>query len=444
MLSFVSPELAPRPALGMTPVPRLEQRVVPAQLLLSELLSLTAAELEGRLQIELDRNGALELPDAPLCGCGCPAWSGRCGACRDPRDVAPPKPRGEPAAPVDAWADLLSGVGLRPAERPVAALLLADLDQHGVLGDPAMAAARLGLPVEVVGRVVAALRAAGGAGLGAATLAERLALQAGAASGEAGVPAPVRALLATGLDALVAGGPSAAAERSGLSCDEVGDALAWLRGNLAADVVPRPVPAPPRTVDVVVGRSDGHLHVEVVAGPWSVLRIAPSYLAAADHPAVRADVARARGLLDALSRRERTLHRVCEAAITHQIALLDDGPAALRPLSRRELATRLGLHESTVGRAVQGKDVALPRGTTVALSELFASGCAVRRCLQEIISADGASLSDRDLVCALATRGHAVARRTVAKYRAELGLPDRRRRRATAIRTADDPATHRT
>lgn len=156
--------------------------------------------------------------------------------------------------------------------------------------------------------------------------------------------------------------------------------------------------------------------------------------------------AAARWLLRALDRRSETLLRVAHEIVLRQAGFLKGGVAALKPLSRRQIARKLDLHESTVSRATANKYAATPRGV-VALSDFFAgrlaakagpstqgvdhAPAAVRAKLQRLIAGEPAAkpLSDEALVRRLREQGIDVARRTVAKYRHMLRIPPASRRR---------------
>src|SRR6266481_1398631 len=141
-------------------------------------------------------------------------------------------------------------------------------------------------------------------------------------------------------------------------------------------------------------------------------------------------------LLRALDRRAETLLRVAGEIVARQGAFLEGGAAALKPLSRRQVAAVLGLHESTVGRATVNKYAATPRGV-LALVDFFggrlsAKGepaghapAAVRVRLKGLIEAEPTDrpISDDRLAALLRDEGIAIARRTVAKYREMLRIP---------------------
>src|SRR5690606_19674386 len=120
----------------------------------------------------------------------------------------------------------------------------------------------------------------------------------------------------------------------------------------------------------------------------------------------------------------------------------DYGPQALKPLPMTQVADQLGIHVATVSRAVADKHLLTPRGV-VPLRRFFTGGTqtdtgeevswdAIKAALQEVIEAEDKKkpLSDEALAEELKKRGLEIARRTVAKYRDQLGIPPARLRKA--------------
>jgi RNA polymerase sigma-54 factor len=143
----------------------------------------------------------------------------------------------------------------------------------------------------------------------------------------------------------------------------------------------------------------------------------------------------ARWLVRNLEQRFLTIQRVAEAVVARQRNFFEYGDLAMRPLTLREIADELGLHESTVSRATSHKFMATPRGV-VAFKRFFSrqlattsggscSATAIRALLREFIAAEDRRnpLSDVQLTELLADRGVKVARRTVTKYRRSMQLP---------------------
>lgn len=147
-------------------------------------------------------------------------------------------------------------------------------------------------------------------------------------------------------------------------------------------------------------------------------------------------------LVDAIEQRKRTILRVLEAVVEAQREYFDYGPQSLKPLPMTQVADQLGVHVATVSRAVAEKYVQTPRGI-VPLRGFFSGGTqtesgedvswdAVKAALQEVIETEdrSAPMSDDALAAALKDRGIEIARRTVAKYRGQLGIPSARLRKA--------------
>jgi RNA polymerase sigma-54 factor len=98
------------------------------------------------------------------------------------------------------------------------------------------------------------------------------------------------------------------------------------------------------------------------------------------------------------------------------------GERESRPVTRAGIAKELGVHESTISRAVAKKSVQLPNKRIVPLSMFFDRSLNVRTVLREMIADESKPLSDFNLVDLLKKQGFIVARRTVAKYRSMEGI----------------------
>jgi RNA polymerase sigma-54 factor len=196
-------------------------------------------------------------------------------------------------------------------------------------------------------------------------------------------------------------------------------------------------PSAPDVVIVVRPDEPGELHVELTEERRFALCVSPAYdglrrgdgAVAADERSRAAEQARsAAAFVRRLQERWSTIRRVVEWTVAHQHAYVLHGPAALKPLTRATVAAELGLHESTVSRAVAGRTVLLPCGRLVELRELFCAALSTQEALRALIARETRPLSDDDLAAALSADGHAVARRTVAKYRGLLQIPPSTRR----------------
>ena len=193
--------------------------------------------------------------------------------------------------------------------------------------------------------------------------------------------------------------------------------------------------------DVVIGRHEGMWKVSLVDGPYNRLTIHRGYegmirhASEADAGYLRGRLQEARWLLRNLQQRGETLLKVANCLVRQQSGFLEFGPQALRPLTLREVAAEIGMHESTVSRAVSRKYAHTPRGT-LPLRDFFASGVstdtggqasstAIQQMILRLVEAEnpGKPLSDARLTEALKAAGVMVARRTVSKYREALNIP---------------------
>lgn len=146
-------------------------------------------------------------------------------------------------------------------------------------------------------------------------------------------------------------------------------------------------------------------------------------------------------LMRGIEQRHRTLRRVLEEIVDVQQGFLEHGPASFQPLTLKDIASRTGLHESTISRVTTGKYVQTPRGV-YELKYFFTSALrtdaggetssrAVKDRIKELVAEESPAhpRSDQDLVETLVKDGVQIARRTVAKYREELRIPPAHLRR---------------
>jgi RNA polymerase sigma-54 factor len=156
---------------------------------------------------------------------------------------------------------------------------------------------------------------------------------------------------------------------------------------------------------------------------------------------IRRKINAAQWLIESIQQRRSTLMRVAQAIIEHQKGFLEQGPEAIEPLKMQQIAERVGVHVTTVSRAVDDKWIETPRGI-FPLRGFFVGGTqtdegedvawdTIRIKLQEVIDKEDKSrpLSDDEIVKRLKSIGLNVARRTVTKYRIKMGIPSSRQRR---------------
>ena len=156
---------------------------------------------------------------------------------------------------------------------------------------------------------------------------------------------------------------------------------------------------------------------------------------------IREKIRSGKFLMRCIHQRQDTIRRMAEEIVARQREFLDKGVAHLRPMNMAQIAAVVGVHETTVSRAIAGKYIATPRGV-FEMKYFFKPGyetddgesmsnTSVKQAVAEWVKEEDRRkpLSDEKLVNQLAEKGIKIARRTVAKYRDELGiLPSHLRR----------------
>lgn len=156
---------------------------------------------------------------------------------------------------------------------------------------------------------------------------------------------------------------------------------------------------------------------------------------------IRRKIESANWLIEAIEQRRNTVRNVAQAIIDHQHKFLDLGPEHLEPLKMQQIADVVGVHVTTISRAVDDKWIQTPRGI-FPLKRFFVHGTrsddgddvaweTVRLKLIELIDKENKEnpYSDDDLATELSKLGLPIARRTITKYRKRLGIPSSRQRK---------------
>ena len=147
-------------------------------------------------------------------------------------------------------------------------------------------------------------------------------------------------------------------------------------------------------------------------------------------------------LIKSIHQRQQTISNIAHEIVARQREFLDRGPVALKPMTMVQIAEIVGVHETTVSRAISGKYIATPQGV-FEMKYFFTPGyqtaggetmsnTSVKGAIGELVKDEDSKnpLSDKEIVEVLSTRGIPIARRTVAKYRNELNiLPSNMRKR---------------
>ena len=200
------------------------------------------------------------------------------------------------------------------------------------------------------------------------------------------------------------------------------------------------------------------IDVEKVGGRWQIrqnddglprLRVSPYYRkvllgktsSSEERKYIKERLESADFLIRSIYKRQRTIHQVMKSILARQQEFFDRGPEHLRPMILRDVADEIGVHESTVSRVTSNKYVATPHGI-FELKYFFNAGIsmsggddlageAVKQKIQKLVSAEDPKkpLSDAALVVQLKKEGLTIARRTVAKYREQLGILSSRARK---------------
>ena len=193
---------------------------------------------------------------------------------------------------------------------------------------------------------------------------------------------------------------------------------------------------------LVEQNEDGEFEAVPVRDSTPRLRLVSRYLKMLDDPFtpedaksyIREKIASAQQLMYNLEQRTSTIQRVAELIVANQHDFFAVGPEALRPMTMREIAEKIGRDESTVSRAVAGKYMQTARGP-VAMRDFFSGGFrqedgseissrGIKEIIREAVAEEDptAPLSDSKIEAILKEQGFTVARRTIAKYREELGI----------------------
>lgn len=328
----------------------------------------------------------------------------------------------------------------RSTDRKVAFALAEVLDQTGYLAESVeQVAVRLGEPAQRVENVLRALQQIEPRGLFARSLSECLGLQL---SAEGPISEPMRRVLEA-LSALTEGGTESLAIATGLTAHKVQIELAILRS-----LNPRPAAAfasttaRTRIADLIFERCDNGWQVTLNPETLPVLTLNNLSFQPDRGSALSQARISARGIVRAVERRNRALLAVGEILVKEQSEFLERGNIALRSLTLRSVAEKLGLHESSISRLVNSSSAATPGGT-LALRKFFArsvrrkpqtvtdSGPAVQARLVELIAKEDPRkpLSDEALAEILSSGGITASRRVVANWRAKAGIANRNRRK---------------
>ena len=317
----------------------------------------------------------------------------------------------------------------REQEKAVAVFLVGSIDSRGYLAVPLAEAARAtGVKEDIATQVLATIQSFEPAGVGARTLAECLRLQAKRRGIYEGL---VARIIDAHLEDVANSRIKEIASAEGVRPSDV---------QMAVDIVRTLTPKPGAaygsddpgyiTPDVVVRPYGAGWRIELTSGGVPGLHISRLYQEAAGYDEetqsyIRGRLSAAAWLIKNIETRRETIRRVAEEIVRRQRPVLTDGLSRLAPMTMQDVAEAADVHESTVSRAVQGKYIEMPSGI-YPMKAFFTANLAAgageaaygARQVQ-----DAKPLSDAKLAKLLADKGLEISRRTVVKYREQLGIP---------------------
>lgn len=330
------------------------------------------------------------------------------------------------------------------AELRIARFLAEALEPSGWLGRPVEEIARdAGCSAPAVDAVLRKVQQIEPAGLFARSLAECLRLQAA----DAEMLDAVMVAVLDNLQLIAAGRLDQLARQCETTTEEVAERLRRIRtfdpkpgAGFADGEVPSIIP------DLTVRESKDGWVVETRNPMVSAIEVrAVASVTGGETPSASEKdlLEEARSIKRAAERREATMLRIAAEIVRRQEVFLSQGPGALLPLRLADVAEATGMHESTVSRITSDRHVETPLGV-LPLRSFFSkalgdgaalSASAVRETIRVMIAGEdkAAPLSDQQIAVMLEARGVPVARRTIAKYRDQLGLGNAQSRKRDGI-----------
>ena len=319
--------------------------------------------------------------------------------------------------------------------------LVGSIDDRGFLTQtPSDVALQAGLPLDAVQEAVRQLKTFEPAGIGASSLDECLLLQLTAKGRGDGIAARI---IKDHFALLTRRRIPEIARKLGVHMDDVQDAIAEIG---ALDPAPgrRFAEDSNRVVvpDVTIEKDDNEWKIHLNSDYIPRLRISSTYkdliakgsLTKDERDYLRERIRSGKFLINSIEQRQQTIERITREIIKMQTEFFEEGVSKLRPLTMTQIADVVGVHETTVSRAIANKYIKTPHGVFdfkyfftpgyQADSGASVSNTSVKEMINELITIEDRShpLSDQELVAKLQGKGINIARRTVAKYREELGL----------------------
>ena len=461
-------------------------RVASPQLVAANhILALSSAELQALIHREVEENPAIEMEEVPVCQqCGRPLQGARCPHCaatqQDDTQATQAKIDVDDYMDDGGWQRKASGGSddeeFDPTTRvaaqmslaehltlslqaqwmledaPVIEYLVGNLDEDGRLRCSVEEVVDLfDVEADRVERMIRSLQAMEPVGVGARDLRECLLIQLNYLESQGVHQAFAREVISRFLTQLSEHKYGQIALALGTSTESIHEVSEFIkrnlnpfpaRGYLGNDLSSGGDRASTVLPDVIITKrllADGtqtHTYdVEVVESKRYFLNLNPSYVQLYSDVGARSGmltdderrhiqqyVSRAKLFISNINQRRQTLAKITRHIVLLQRDFLDKGVRHLRPLTRARVASELGMHESTVSRATAAKFVMLPTGEVIPFSNFFVANLGVKDLIKDLIDNEDQPLTDQELAEILGGRGIPVARRTVAKYREQLGI----------------------
>lgn len=345
--------------------------------------------------------------------------------------------------------DQLRGCDLTTEQHGVAELIIGNIDENGYLQSaPENMASRSGIPVETIQEVLDIVQGFDPPGVAARDLKDCLLLQLRHRGRENSLE---YRLVEHHMDDLARHRYPRIARKAGISKEQVQYAA-----NAVARLDPRPgrqfatEPSQYIRPDLTVERDGDGYSITLNNEQIPHLRISNAYKDLMSKRGegrevknyIRDKIRGGKFIIKSIHQRQETIQKIAREIVERQREFFDLGPAFLRPMNMSQVAEAVGVHETTVSRAVSGKYMATPQGI-YELRYFFTPGyesadgaelsnTSVKEAIVDLIRNEDSSkpLSDQQIVELLAERGIPIARRTVAKYRGEAHiLPANMRRK---------------
>lgn len=338
---------------------------------------------------------------------------------------------------------------IRPEDRTLAELIIGNIDDHGFLqSTPEEIANNTGMDAADLGRVLSIVQTFHPVGVGSRDLRECLLIQLRRLGKEQSLEYRI---VDRHIDDLGKRRFPEIARRLGTTPEQVQRAA-----NFIATLDPKPgqifTPDPNNYVlpDVTVEKIGGEWTISLNGDQIPHLRISNTYKdlmssernGAEVRDYIRDKIRSGKFLIKSIHQRQQTISNIAHEIVARQKEFLEFGPSALKPMTMVQIADAVGVHETTVSRAISGKYMSTPHGV-FDMKYFFTPGyqtaggeamsnTSVKGAIADLVKVEDAKnpLSDKEIVELLSKRGIPIARRTVAKYRNELNiLPSNMRKR---------------